>query len=306
MPSVYLQPSEYATYGLGSDVSVSDIVNASAVVDSYIQRPEGLVWMPDSRGTPCYMASLQATYSATLPVALTAGQPATFAYPMAGVGTSNLVGDVLIVDRSDSTKVEALVITGTNAQAGTITVSAPINAHSIGATLEAGLVIVEERPLAAKRSQTRVSRAPVMRLLSGCGRYAYGRRSDQVAGLYNDVNLLAAVQTFGGPPQWVPFDVRSADVRPVTGEVWVPAGLMLAYYTDVCLRYVAGFPANGLPATLKQAVANIVINASADEYAPPSLKIVQAGGTKFERWSDNRLDSDTKNLLEQFRLKLLF
>lgn len=306
MPSVYLQPDEYATYGLGPDVSESDIVNACGVVDSYIQRPEGLVWAPDSRGVPCYMASLQPTFSAALPVALTAGQPATFAYPMASVGTSNLIGEVLIVDRSDNTKVEALVITGTNAQAGTITVSAPINPHSIGATLEAGLVIVEERPLAAKRSQTRVSRAPVMRLLSGCGRYAYGRRSDQVAGLYNDVNLLAAVQTFGGPPQWVPFDVRSADVRPVTGEVWVPAGLMLAYYTDVCLRYVAGYPAAGLPTTLKQAVANIVINAGADEYAPPSLKIVQAGGTKFERWSDNRLDSDTKNLLEQFRLKLFF
>ncbi|MDR6511467.1 hypothetical protein J2792_002339 [Novosphingobium capsulatum] len=306
MPSVYLQPSEYATYGLESTVSTSDIVNACAVVDSYIQRPEGLVWMPDSRGLPCYMAALQPSFSATLPVALSAGQPATFTFPLAGTGTSSLIGEVLIVDRGDNTKVEALVITGTNAQAGTITVAAPANAHAIAATLEMGLVVVEERPLAAKRSQTRVSRTPVMRLHSGVGRYAYGRRSDQVAGLYNDVNLLAAVQTFGGPPQWIPFDVRSADIRPTTGEVWVPAGLMLAYYTDVCLRYIAGYPQAGLPATLKQAVANIVINAGADEYAPPSLKIVQAGGTKFERWSDNRLDSDTKNLLEPFRQKLMF
>jgi hypothetical protein len=181
MPSVYLQPSEYATYGLESTVTASDIVNASAVVDSYIQRPEGLVWAPDSRGLPCYMAALQPSFSATLPVALTAGQLATFAFPLAGTGTSSLIGEVLIVDRSDNTKVEALVITGTNAQAGTITVAAPANAHGIGATLEMGLVVVEERPLAAKRSQTRVSRTPVMRLLSGVGRYAYGRRSDQVA-----------------------------------------------------------------------------------------------------------------------------
>lgn len=306
MPNIYLAPEEYATYGLDIDTTVADVTSASAVVNSYTGRVEGLVWAPDSRGLPCYMAGLTPTASYTLPVALTAGVAATFALPAAGAGVSNLLNEVLIVDRANTNLAEALVITGVDTMHGTVTIAAPVNSHASGATIDLGMVIVEERAIAPKRSQTRVTRWPVARLISGCGRYSYGRRSDQVAGLYNDVNLIAAVQTFGGPPQWIPFDIRQADISVATGEVWVPAGLLLAYYTDVRLRYVAGYPANGVPQAVKQATANIVRNAKSAEFAPPNFKTFQAGGSKVERWSPTDLDDDTKNLLEPFRQKLLF
>jgi len=306
MPNAYLSPDEYATYGLDGDTTAADVINASAVVNSHTMRVEGLVWMPDSRGLPCYMAGLTPTASYTLPVALTGGVAATFAFPAAGAGASNLLNEILIVDRANTGAVEALVITGVDTAHATITVAPPVNNHAIGATLELGMTIVEERAIAPKRSQTRVTRWPVARLLSGCGRYSYGRRSDQVAGLYNDVNLIAAVQTFGGPPQWIPFDIRQADISIATGEVWVPAGLLLAYYTDVRLRYVAGYPASGVPQAVKQATANIVRNAKNAEFAPPNFKVFQAGGTKVERWSSSDLDEDTKRLLDPFCQKLMF
>jgi hypothetical protein len=304
VPSQYLQIGDAATYGLPNTTQVSDIINASAVIDAYLGRTEGLVWQPDFNGLPCYMAGLNPSYATTLPVALTAGQAATFAYPPVTVGSANLIGETLVIDRAGTC--EIVSITGVNAQAGTITITAPATSHAQGVTLEQGMTITEERAIAPKRSTTRTSRFPVTRLVSGCGRYSYGRRSDQVAGLYNDVNLVAAVQTFGGPPIWIPFDVRSADVRAATGEVWVPAGLLLAYYTDVCLRYVAGYPVAGLPPAIKQACANIIASTQASQYAPAAFKVAQAGGTKFERWSESQIDADTRNLLEPFRQKLFF
>lgn len=306
MPSAYLTNDELAAYGLPDTTSAADIARASASVDAYLKRVEGLVWAPDCNGLPCYMAALEPSYTSALPIALTAGQAATITFPRAAAGMSSILGEVLIVDRASANLVEALTITAFNAQTGTITLSAPTKNHAQGAMLDMGMVISEERAVAAKRSVTRVTQFPVARLLSGVGRYSYGRRSDQVAGLYNDVNLLAAVQTFGGPPQWMPFDIRSADLRADTGQVWVPAGMLLALYSDVCLRYVAGYPAAGVPAAIKQATANIINNSASGDYAPPNFKVAQAGGSKFERFSDSQLDSDTRGLLEPFRKKLFF
>lgn len=305
MPSIYLQPGDYATYNV-ADATDAQVLRASAVVDSYLGLPEGLVWSPDSAGLPCYMTALTPSFSGSAPIALTAGQVATFAWPQASFGAYGLIGTALIIDRANPNLVEALTITGVDTVAGTITISAPRNAHAQGATLEVGLTLSEERALDAKRSTTRVSRFPVARLIAASGRYAYSRRSDQVAGLYNDYNLIAVLQTFGGPPIWQNIDVRQADVRPDTGEMWLPAGMLLAYYSDVRMSYIAGYPAASLPAAIKQATANIIVNAASADYAPPNFKVAQAGGSKFERFSDSQLDTDTRNLLEPYRRKILF
>lgn len=305
MPSTYLQSGDLATYGVASATS-DEILRASAIVDSYLGLPEGLVWSPDAQGLPCYMAALTPSFAGSLPAALIAGQPATIAWPQASFGAYGMIGTVLIVDRATSSLTEALVVTGVNTNAGTITVTAPVKSHAQGAPLEAGLVISEERAMDAKRSTTRTSRFPVARLIGAAGRYAYSRRSDQVAGLYNDYNLIAVLQTFGGPPMWQSIDVRQADLRPDTGEAWLPAGMLLAYYSDVRMSYVAGYPQASLPAAIKQATANIITNAASADYAPPNFKVAQAGGSKFERFSDSQLDTDTKNLLEPYRKKLFF
>lgn len=306
MPSAYLTSDDLAEYGLPSTTTAADITRASASVDSYLGRVEGMVWAPDSRGLPCYMAAMSPSFTGKANFALTAGVPATVAYAPALVGGSDMLGEIIVVDRGTPELTEALVIEAFDSTAGTVTLSPSINNHAVNATLDAGMVIVEERPIAPKRSQARFSNWPVARLLSGCGRYSYGRRSDQVAGLYNDYNLIAVLQTFGGPPQWVPWDVRLADISVSTGEVWVPAGMMLAYYTEVRMRYVAGYPAAGLPSAIKQATANIISNAASADYAPPNFKVAQAGGSKFERFTDSQLDTDTKGLLETFRQKLFF
>jgi hypothetical protein len=307
MPSAYLASGDLATYGV-TGATDAQIAQASTIVDGYLERPEGLVWMPDSSGLPAYMAALTPSFSTTLSAGISPGSNVVVPIPAAAAGMADWIGEALVLDRVDSNKCEACAVVGVDNQNGTITLGSVAKAHGSGATVEAGLQIVEERALASKRSLTRVSRSPVVRVLAGVGRYSYGRRSDQVAGLYNDTNLLAAIQTFGGPPQWIPFDVRQAAVSVATGEIWVPAGLLLAYYSEVRLRYVAGYSATAIPPAIKRATANIVTTLMNFSYADanPAFKIVQAGGTKLERWSDSMMDADTKSLLEPFRLKLNF
>jgi hypothetical protein len=76
-----------------------------------------------------------------------------------------------------------------------------------------------------KRSVARVAKWPIINVVSLLGRYAYGRRSDQVGGLYQEMNLLASVQTFGGPPQWIPINVTQSSWSDQNGDIWVPAGM---------------------------------------------------------------------------------
>lgn len=304
MGSAYLTPSSVELLGMPTATD-AQIAQASAIVDSYLQRPEGLVWAPDAAGLPAYMPGLTPTmtFAATVPIA--AGAKITIPFPSASA-LPDLIGDVIVLDRADPAKVEAVAILGSDQQAKTITIGPVAFAHATGATMEFGLVLTEERPLPAKRSVTRVSRSPIARLISGAGRYSYGRRSDQIAGLYSDINLLAAVQTFGGPPQWWAFDVSATSISVATNEVWVPAGQLLAYYSEVRLRYVAGYPAAALPNVIKQATAKIVGKIQEFGDADPSFKVVQAGGTKLERWSDTIIDADTKRLLQPFELRMNF
>lgn len=305
MPSAYLTVAEAPSYGL-SGATDALIQAASSIVDSYLQRPEGLAWAADATGLPAYMVGAVPTMSFTASAPIAAGTRVTIPFAGAGHALPDLVGDVAILDRADPAKCEAVAIIGVDQQARTILLDRVNFAHDTGATMEFGLVLTEERPLPAKRSVTRVSRSPIARLIAGSGRYSYGRRSDQVAGLYNDMNLLAAVQTFGGPPMWVPFDVTSAAISTATNEVWVPAGQLLAYYSEVRLRYVAGFPAAAVPEVVKRATANIVRKNQEFGDSDPMFKITQAGGTKLERWTDSIVDSDTKRLLQPYELRMTF
>ncbi|HEX7854449.1 MAG TPA: hypothetical protein VF503_12210 [Sphingobium sp.] len=307
MPSAYLQGDDKAAYGV-PDATDQQIAQASTIVDGYLKREEGLVWVPDVNGLPSYMAAKTPRFSMKLAGTIAAGSAPTIDFPFAAAGGADLEGEVIVIDRDKPNLMEAVSITAIDTQNAKITLSRCVRDHDWAATLETGLCIEEERAVAPKRSQTRLSRSPVVRLVSGMGRYSFGRRSDQVAGLYNDVNLLAAVQTFGGPPMWVSWDVTLASVSVATGEVWVPAGLLIAYYSEVRIRYLAGYSAAALPATIKQATANIIAMLQQFGYddAPPAFKRVEAGGTKLERWSDSMLDADTKALLEPFRPKVIF
>lgn len=302
--SEYLAGADLALYGVPT-ATPAQIQQASNLVDAYCDRPEGLAFSLDFQKRPCFMSGLTPSIGFTLPGSISPGQNIVIT-PADGFISEDLLGEVLIADRATPSATEAVVVSAVNPQAGTFTLQIVGASHDAGTILEAGLVLAEERPLPSKRSITRVSKFPLVRLLSGMGRYAYGRRSDQVAGLYNDTNLLAALQTFGGPPAWVPFDITQASISASTGEVWVPAGLLLAYYSDVKLRYVAGYPVTALPSKIKQATAALASALAEYPDISGNVKKIQAGGTSIERFANTLLDDDTKGLLEPYRAKLLF
>jgi hypothetical protein len=315
--SSYLNlPADAASFGLPAQVTAAQVRQASDYADSYLRRPEGLVWLPDYSGAPGWMANLTPRLTLIAGSAIAPGQnvvvPVTPSF-----NTADSVGEVLVLDRTGPNP-EMVVISG--AAPGQITLASVANAHASGVTLEMGLVILEERQMPNKRSVTRVSRPNFVRLLAGQGRYGYGRRSDQMAGTYNEVNLLATLATFGGPPQWVPFDITQASVSVMTGEVWVPAGMLLAYYTDVRVRYVAGFAASTIPEAIKQATANIALNLATlpPELSSGLIRRVKAGDTEIDRFGhaaaagrgagvgNSLIDADTKALLDPYRVRSYF
>jgi len=255
MPSSYLTTAEAPIYGL-TNFSTSQIIQASALIDAYLKRPEGLVWGPDSTGNPCYMTTPApvATFELTAPISPGASVPVQMSGPVQILQ----VGDVILLDQATPSSTEACVVATTSNQPNpspAITLQNVINSHSIGATAALGLAIEEQRYMPDSRPLTFLSRTPLVNVISGVGRYGYGRRGDHADYNMEQFNLLAAVSKFGGPPAWELFQQNYPtgwDVQ--TGQVWVPAGIMLAYYSEVKLRYVAGFAANAIPGPIKMAV----------------------------------------------------
>ena len=303
--SVYLSGGDLSVYGVPT-ATAAQIKQASDIIDTYLARPEGLVWGPDAQGNPAYMVApvASATFITTGP--LSPGKLVTVGVsgPLRGI---DMLGQVLLLDRGNAGSIEACAVNSYDPIGMTVQLTQVNYPHASGITAEAGLTLFEEREMPAKRSVTRVTKSPLVALLSGTGQYAYGRRSSQVAGMYNDVNLIAALQTFGGPPKWIPFSVdptQGASISPGNNEIWVPAGLLLAYYTNVRLWYIAGYSAASLPSPIKQACAAIVQQMIEFPEVSASFKKVQAGGTAIERWQDSVLSTDTKGLLESFRAKV--
>jgi hypothetical protein len=304
MPSSYLTTAEAPLYGL-SAVSTSQIIQASALIDAYLKRPEGLVWAPDSTGNPCYMTSPvpTATFALTSPISPGANVPVQLSGPKQILQ----VGDVVILDQPTSNLVEACVIATTSNPPNpspAITLQNVINSHGSSAPAVLGLTIEEQRYMPASRPITFLSRTPLMNVISGVGRYGYGRRGDHADYNMEQFNLLAAVSKFGGPPVWELFQQNYPtgwDVQ--TGQVWVPAGIMLAYYSEVKLRYVAGFAANAIPGPIKMAVVQLMaaMNANPGLGAVKSLK---AGDTSVAMFAASVLSDDTKAAIEPYAARV--
>jgi hypothetical protein len=304
MPSSYIAAFEYANLGV-PNATTAQVVSASAIVDAYLRRPEGLQWMPDAAGAPCYMAGLSPTITLKLTDSISPGLNVSVPLAVApGMLTpTGSVGEVVILDRTNSAAVEACVISSVGQ--GSIVLQSVVYAHDAGTAAEFGLTIKEQKRLPAKRSITRVASWPVVRLISGLGSYRYGRRSEQNAGLYADQSVLAMMQTFGGPPEWIPFDVSTADVEPQSGEIWVPSGLFLAYYSDVRLFYVAGFSQGAIPACVKNATAAAIIAGLNSSDLAGGMRVARAGDTMLERFANTIVDGDMRAQLDMYRARLI-
>ena len=297
MGSVYIQPGEYVDYGI-STATASQVSQASLVVDAAINRPEGLLWAPDFSGQPAYMSGLDASFTQVTTAPLAAGTNVVIPIP-AYLATPDLIGEVVIINRAAPLLCEALVVNAVGT--GTMTVDKLSNAQSSGVTLEFGLTITEEKSLPSRRNVTRVMRGPLVRLMSAKGRYGYPRRSAQFAGLNQDFNLLAAVNSFGGPPLWYAITTSQCSISPVTGEIWLPSGMLMAPWSEARVRYVAGFPASNVPDAIKNAVSFVVQQLIRFPEMGGNTRSLRAGDTEVGKFADTLLDADTKATLDPFR-----
>src|SRR5438445_755685 len=102
MPTAYLSPGDLDDYGVAG-ATKAQIIEASNLIDAYLKRPEGLQWVPDYAGLPCYMAALSPSLS--LPIAAGIGAGTNVVVPLpAGFSMSitGTVGNVVILDRDSS------------------------------------------------------------------------------------------------------------------------------------------------------------------------------------------------------------
>lgn len=299
MPSSYLQSTDYATFGVPVSTSAGQVNQASAIMDGYMARPEGLLWTPDAKGNPCYMSAKTPLIVLTSSGSIAVGQNVNVTVTGGYAGIQP--GMVAILDRANPSLTEACIVnsvTGNVVQLTNVQLS-----HAPGCLLEFGMVIFEERQMPSGRPITVVSRTPVMMVLAGQGRYGYPRRGNSGAYAVNEYNLLAAVTKFGGPPIWEIFDQTKVGVDPNTGELWAPAGILLAYYTEIRFSYIAGYQYASLPSQIKQACANI-INSMTNMPMNGSIKSQRAGDTGLERFGATYFDEDTKSMLDPFRARL--
>lgn len=291
----YIRLADATAYGLaGATQAVLD--SATALVNAALKRPEGVVWTPDAAGAPCFMAGMTPSQTMTLASSIAPGANVVTPAP-SWMCRADLLGEVFVAERGVTGKTEALVISAVTAD--TVTFERVAYPHAAGALLEAGLVLLEERQLPSQRAIMRISRTPAARLLSGRGRYAYGRRTDQIQGDYQDLNLLSSLSFMGGTPQWLAIDVAQASVSN-SGEVWIPAGIYGAAFSEVRLRYVAGWAQANIPSAIVAACAAAAAGILATPELAGSIKSYQAGGTKIEKFADNLLDASTRAMIEPF------
>ncbi len=301
MPSAYLQNADLATYG-ATGATAAQITQASALIDAYLYRPSGLVYTPDSVGNPCYMDAMNPQLTLTASGSIAPGS--NVQVTVTGPASMLEVGDCVILDRANASVMEAVQIVSISGQL--LTLATVQFAHNSGVLLETGLLITEKRYVPKNRSEIVLAYTPVVHVVGGTGRYGYGRRGDQAAYNMDNFNLLASLSKFGGPPAWEIWPANTAaGIDPGTGMLWVPAGVMLAYYSEIKVRYVAGYTYANLPSGVKQACANIINTLSNFPQLNGNIQSLKTGAASVSRFKDTVLDTDTRAMLDPFKARLM-
>jgi len=299
MGSEYLRTQDYADYGLDASTTRGQVLSASVLIDAYLKRKEGLIWNADGTGNPGWMDALVPTITLRSAGPIEPGQnvPVNVTGGIAGLS----VGEVLILDRLNEELAEPVVVASITGQ--TILLQSVALSHPGPCTFDLGLTIKQHKFMPDGRPLTTLAYTPIVRLISGQGRYGYGRRG--AAGKYqvDDYNLLASLSHFGGPPAWEFFPLENTGVDNGSGQVWVPAGVMLSYYSEVNIWYVAGFSRDNLPDAIRMACAQL-IQAQANLPQMGNARSYKAGDTQITAFASTLLSDDSKALLDQYRAKL--
>jgi hypothetical protein len=306
MPSQYLQSAEYATYGVPSTTTSAQIIKASLYIDSYLYRPEGLIYIPDANGDPCYMAGLNPTFTLTASTAISTGL--SVVVPITGAVQSIYIGNVVVLDRANALKTEVCVISSVDKTNNTVTLQNVLFNHDSGALLEAGMAIYEQLTMPKNRAIKNLSRNPIRRMIGSQGTISYGRRGDFNISMFGGFDAFAYMAIFGGPPLYQYIDASQIDFDPSTGQIFVPASIYLMYFTQIRLQYIAGFTYDSLPAAIKIACANLVNFASAEGDAIGNVKSYRAGDTQIISGGgpfdlSTLFDADTCRLLDPYKAR---
>ncbi len=112
----------------------------------------------------------------------------------------------------------------------------------------------------------------------------------------NPDTLAEAMAPFGGPPAWVNLDPAQVDYWPATGEIWLPASIFGAAYTEVEMAYSAGYAE--VPEGVKLACAQIIRNI--ESHPAARVSAAQFDRLQLEYFAGSTLDEDVRRLLAPF------
>lgn len=159
----------------------------------------------------------------------------------------------------------------------------------------------ERIEIPADRQQVIVQATPVIKIIAASGRYGYGRRDRRAL---NQVNFdyLAAIAVFGSPPRFTEINVDQIEFYPPSGEMWLPTGFFLINYTQLQVKYQAGF--NQIPDRVKAAMAEIInticAKGASDRY------MFQVGKVHRRFRESGFVTPQAYDLLEPYILRSLF
>ena len=111
-----------------------------------------------------------------------------------------------------------------------------------------------------------------------------------------EIPLAEMLAPFGGPPAWVDLTVSQVEYHAPTGEIWLPAGIFGAPYTEVEITYTAGFAQ--VPEAVKLACAQMIRNV--ESHPSATVREARLDRLRLEYFGGSLLDEDVKRLLAPY------
>ena len=159
----------------------------------------------------------------------------------------------------------------------------------------------EQLSLPSDRQQVQLNVRPAIKVLAADGRYGYGRRDRRVLNSVN-YDYLAAIAVWGSPPGWTALDPEAIDLYGPSGDCWLPTGHFLVTYSEVRVKYLAGF--TQIPDRVKLALVEIMNTLAARQVSMRRMSGVSRVQNTFI--GEGFVSQTAKDLLEPYIVRSLF